>query len=169
MSGERQAVCARRVVVRRPKGVGRGVGWARRQGIDDRKSIAEKQVHEKRGSFKQNESGGTGAVRNLRDQPFNFPRAWAGPQCCSCSTEARLRHNNDISQYNEYTLVLRYNILFISQYSVYISGALRAAPLRCPAGRGAWDKLCPLRRGWPWPHGAQTNCWYPSIEVACDL
>jgi hypothetical protein len=32
----------------------------------------------------------------------------------SCSTEARLtrRHNNDISQYNEYTLVLRYNILF---------------------------------------------------------
>ena len=29
-----------------------------------------------------------------------------------CSTEARLRHNNDISQYNEYTLVLRYNILF---------------------------------------------------------
>ena len=29
----------------------------------------------------------------------------------SCSTEARLRHNNVISQYNEYTLVLRYNIL----------------------------------------------------------
>ncbi len=32
----------------------------------------------------------------------------------SCSTEARLRHNNVISQYNEYTLVLRYNILLYS-------------------------------------------------------
>jgi hypothetical protein len=42
MSGERQAVCARRVVVRRPKGVGRGVATPHEVGTNTRNEIANR-------------------------------------------------------------------------------------------------------------------------------
>ncbi len=52
MSGERQAAGARRVVVRRPKGVGRGVAMPHEVGMNTRNEIAKsmliKQVHENR-------------------------------------------------------------------------------------------------------------------------
>ena len=61
--------------------------------------------------IRQEKAAAWGLLGIWKGKPIKFQRAWAGLQCCCCTTEARLRHNNDISQYNEYTLVLRYNIL----------------------------------------------------------
>ena len=119
MSGERHAVCARRVVVRRPKGVGRGVAAPHEVGTDTRneyrKIVAESRWwHEPKPAFYSNECRGERDRQQIgRRKRNNIDGPGPGGifGAVSCSTEARLRHNNDISQYNEYTLVLRYNIL----------------------------------------------------------
>jgi hypothetical protein len=53
----------------------------------------------------------TAAAENQIGQCHGERSGPAAINAVSCSTKARLRHNNVISQYNEYTLVLRYNIL----------------------------------------------------------
>ena len=53
----------------------------------------------------------TAAAENQIGQCHGERSGPAAINAVSCSTEARLRHNNVVSQYNEYTLVLRYNIL----------------------------------------------------------
>ena len=51
-------------------------------------------------------------------------RALEGCGCTArgCSAEARLRHNNDISQYNEYTPALRLTFCFIIFMLYFLTG-----------------------------------------------
>ncbi len=106
MSGERQAVCARRVGVRRQKGVGLGVAEPHEVGTDTRnddckincRKACSTRSMRRLISKKAVGQGLLGIWRDNFGQTNEIPTAQAGLQCCCCSTEAQLRHNNGISQ-----------------------------------------------------------------------
>jgi hypothetical protein len=118
MSGERHAVCAGRVWscdARRALGgvLQRRTRWARTRGTNIAKSLLKAGIRTSRNlsSIAMNAAGKRGASNlTAAEEHFDGPGPGSIFSAVSCSSEARLRHNN-ISQYNEYTLVLRYNIL----------------------------------------------------------
>ncbi len=82
MSGERQAVCVRRVDVRRPEGVGRGVAQPHEVGTNTKESkianrLLKSRWQEKRATaYKREKAAGQGLLGIWRDnlKPMNYQR-----------------------------------------------------------------------------------------------